>query len=354
MVVAGGTIKAVCKAAEIPATAQRIDLSGLTLAPGLIDLQVNGGNGILFNNNPSVDTVKKIAAAHRAHGSTTILPTLISDDKEKIPAALDAVRKAGAAGLHIEGPFLNARRAGCHPPEKIQKADMDLLLGLDVRGAGKILLTLAPELFSADDIKKLCQKGFIVAAGHSMADDKTLGLAAQAGLRGITHLYNAMGGLSARQPGLSGAALDDDRLYCSVIADGMHIAPAMLRLAAKAKPEDKLFLVSDAMPPAAQHPPQDFMLFDKKITARDGGCFDESGNLAGSVATLFDCLCYMVQQVGTPLPRALTMASAVPAAFLGLGHHGVIQEGAAAHFIAFDNDMRLQHVFDGVFDGDGA
>lgn len=352
VVAENGKIRAVLPHAEAPQDTKAIKLEGLTLAAGLVDAQVNGGGGVLFNDAPTALSLKAIAAAHRACGTAFILPTLISDTFEKIEAALDAVKTVRRAegegsailGLHLEGPFLNTAQRGCHPEKQIQEPDVTFLESLNRDGAGVILLTLAPEFFTAEDIRRLRKAGYILSAGHSRADAETLKTAREAGLSGITHLYNAMGGMSARLPGLSGAALDDNALACSVIADGHHVAPSMIRLAIKAKPAGKLFLVSDAMPPAGQNPPQDFTLFGRKILARDGCCKDAEGHLAGAALPLFDTVRFAVKEVGLPLPQAFAMASACPARFLGLAPLGTLTPGTPAAMVAFDNTLTLQKV----------
>jgi N-acetylglucosamine-6-phosphate deacetylase len=202
---------------DIPADATRIDKPGLMLAPGLVDLQVNGGGGVQWNHDLTPAGLTKIIAAHHAQGTTHLLPTLISDSvahmEQAIACARDVRRVNDAVlGVHLEGPCLNPQRSGIHPKDHLQNILHDLLR-FDLREVGVCLLTLAPELFTPDQLRALVAHGYILSAGHSTADAQTLTLARQAGLRGVTHLFNAMGGLSARNPGLSGAALDDDGLY---------------------------------------------------------------------------------------------------------------------------------------------
>ena len=355
MLVENGLVKGFCSQNDIPAMAERITLTGLTLCAGLVDAQVNGGGGVLFNDDISEKGILGIAAAHRAAGTTSFLPTLISDTPKKTTSALNAIRafrqkydSAGVIGIHLEGPFLNPERSGIHEKDIIAKADTSFLKTQNFDGLGACLITVAPEVFAKGALSKLIEKGVILAAGHSTANKDQLAQAKSEGLTGITHLFNAMGGMSARETGLSGAALNDDALWCGIIADGAHVAPDMLRLADKAKPDGKLFLVSDAMPPSGQHPQQPFILQGKRITAKDGKCVDEHGHLAGSCFTLFECMRYTVQQAGFKLEHAHAMASHYPAQFLKEDNVvGSLKIGRRADMIAFDDGMELKRVFIG-------
>ncbi len=353
LLVENGLVAGFCPENELPIGVERVTLKGLTIAPGLVDAQVNGGGGILFNDDPSEKGILGMAAAHRAAGTTSFLPTLISDSPEKTTSAMDAIRSfrqkndgSGVLGIHLEGPFLNPARSGIHEKDIIAKADTNYLKTQNFDGLGACLITVAPEMFAKGALAAISEKGVILAAGHSAADQDQLAQAKAERLTGITHLFNAMGGMSARETGLSGAALNDDALWCSIIADGAHVAPDMLRLADKAKPNGKLFLVSDAMPPSGQHPQQPFMLQGKRITTKDGKCVDEHGHLAGSCFTLFECVRYAVQQAGFKLEHALAMASLYPAQFLKLDKRiGSLQTGKRADIIAFDDGMNLKRVF---------
>lgn len=356
----GPLIKALVPYKEAPANAKKIKLEGLTLAPGLVDIQVNGGGGVLFNDNISVQGITDIVAAHKAYGTTTLLPTLISDDVEKMDAAIDAVatyRSAhgpgcAVAGLHLEGPFLNVSRKGIHAAEKITRPDLRFLKNPRLKDAGKILLTIAPEVFAEDDLAALHAAGIILSAGHSMANKDDLEKAKRYGLVGVTHLFNGMGGLSAREPGLAGLALADSSLRCSIIADGAHVCAEMVHIAINAKPPGGVFFVSDAMPPAGEKNKKDFILQGKKIYARNGRCEDENGKLAGSALTLFECVQVARFQMGIPLEHSLAMASAYPCSFLYAKEReahwqslntdekvGSLQSGHIANMIAFKVEL---------------
>jgi N-acetylglucosamine-6-phosphate deacetylase len=350
VLVEDGYVMAVVAAADVPAATARIKLAGLTLAPGLVDLQVNGGGGVLFNQNITAKGIETIIKAHRQCGTAALLPTLISEGTEKMASAADAVAEArkkepGVIGIHFEGPFLNEERRGVHEAASLRK-NLNVFDGIDFSKLGKVMITLAPELFEKDDLKKLGSRGAILSAGHSLADQSALSQAKIAGLRGVTHLFNAMAPISAREPGLAGLALNDNDLWCSIIGDGVHVATHMVHLALKLKPRGKLFFVSDAMPPSGHSHSKDFTLYGKKIFVRDGRCVTESGGLAGSALTLFECVQKAVIDMGIDVAEAVNMASLYPAEFLGIDKdHGSFKPGARADFIAFDSRMDLQKVF---------
>ena len=328
-------------------TAQAHDLRGSILAPGFIDCQVNGGGGVLFNDAPTVDTVRRIAAAHRRFGTTGLLPTLISDDAQVMHAAVRAVAAAiaqgapGVLGIHLEGPFLSPHRRGIHDAAKFRladAADLDLLGAAD---AGRVLLTVAPEQVPAATLQQLAARGVIVAAGHTAATYEQTRAALQAGMRGFTHLYNAMSPLQSREPGVVGAALEDPASWCGIIVDGHHVHPAALRVALAAKPRGKIFLVTDAMPPVGSA--QDtFRLNGETITCRDGLCTNAAGTLAGSALDMITAVRNTVETLHVPLEEALRMASEYPAAFLALERsHGRIVAGYAADLVALGDDLAV-------------
>ena len=319
------------------------DLQGRVLAPGFIDCQVNGGGGVLFNDKPTVDGVRRIAQAHRRFGTTGMLPTLISDDAAVMRKAVDAVAEAiaqrvpGILGIHLEGPFLSAPKKGIHDSAKFRIPDAADVALIAQGNAGRTLLTVAPEEVSPSIVGELSKRGVVVAAGHTSATYEQTRAALDAGLRGFTHLYNAMSPLQSREPGAVGAALDDAQSWCGIIVDGYHVHPAALRVALHAKPRGKVFLVTDAMPPVGADDPT-FRLNGETITCKDGKCTNEAGTLAGSALDMAAAVRNTVDTLGVDLAEALRMASQYPAAFVGLERtHGRIAPGFAADLVVFEN-----------------
>lgn len=324
----------------------RHDLGGRLLLPGFIDTQCNGGGGILFNNAPTIETLRVMAATHRRFGSTGLLPTLITDTPATMRSAVDAVSQAlaegvpGILGIHLEGPFLHRDRKGIHDAGKFRlpdEADLALITGRP----GVTLLTLAPERVSHATLRTLVDAGVIVAAGHTAADYETTRAALRAGVRGFTHLFNAMTPLTSRAPGAVGAALDDPHSWCGVIVDGHHVHPASLRIAIAAKPRGKIMLVTDAMSPVGCDDPT-FTLDGRTIT-RDGfACRSADGTLAGSALDMAAALRNTVQLLNLPLAEASRMASAYPADFLGLSaDRGRIASGQRADFVVLDDQLSV-------------
>jgi N-acetylglucosamine-6-phosphate deacetylase len=331
--------------------ANRHDLGGRRLVPGFVDCQVNGGGDVLFNDAPTVATIRRIADAHRRFGTTGFLPTLISDDVEVMRAAIAAVDAAiragvpGVLGIHLEGPYLAKTRRGVHDAAKFRvpdAAEIDLVASL---AGGVTLLTLAPECVPPAAIRKLTERGVIVAAGHTAATYATTRAALYAGVRGFTHLYNAMSPLASREPGVVGAALEDAASWCGIVADGHHVHPASLRVALAAKPRGKLFLVTDAMPPVGGAA-ETFALGGVEIACRDGRCETPEGVLAGSALDMASAVRNATGSLGIALDEAVRMASAYPADFLGIANAvGRIAPGLRADFVVLDDALGVHDVF---------
>jgi N-acetylglucosamine-6-phosphate deacetylase len=328
-----------------------VDLSGKLLMPGFIDVQVNGGGGVLFNDDPGVESIRAIGQAHRRFGTTGFLPTLISDDLHVVARAVAAVQTAieagvpGVLGIHIEGPFLNVQRKGVHDAAKLRGLDETALKLLTSLRGGKTLITLAPEMTTPQIIRKLADAGVIVSAGHSNATYAEVKQALDSGLTGFTHLFNAMSQLTGREPGVVGAALDDPASWCGIILDGLHVDPVVLRIALRSKPRDRFMLVTDAMPSVGIDG-DSFMLQGRRISVVDGKCLDEAGTLAGSHLNMAEAVGNAVQMLNIDLPLAARMASLHPAAFLGLDHElGRIEPGYRASLVAADEHMHVQETW---------
>ncbi|MDR3511370.1 MAG: N-acetylglucosamine-6-phosphate deacetylase [Caulobacteraceae bacterium] len=345
--IGGGRIAAVGPAAEVAAGARTRDLGGGLLLPGFIDTQVNGGGGLLFNDSPTAETIAGIGAAHRRFGVTGFLPTVISDDLDALATAIAAARSAiaaggsGALGLHIEGPFLNAKRKGIHDASKFRRIDEAAFALLTSLGVGRTVVTLAPEMTSPQMIARLAGAGVIVSAGHTNAGYAVVREALEHGLSGFTHLFNAMSPLASREPGVVGAALDDATAWCGIIVDGHHVDPVVLKIALRCRPHARFMLASDAMPCVGASE-KSFMLQGRRITVRNGVCVDENGVLAGSDLDLATAVRNAVSLLGLDLADASRMASRNPAEFLGLGGEvGRIAPGYRADLVLLDAGLRV-------------
>jgi len=312
---------------------------GAWLAPGFIDAQVNGGGDALFNADPTPECLARIVAAHRRFGTTALLPTLITDTDEVMAAALSAVQtmlpqEPGILGIHLEGPFLSPDKPGVHRRDLIRRPEPHHLRMLASYKKGAWLVTLAPEVAPAGFIAELLAAGAKVSLGHSMATYAQTRAAMAEGLTGFTHLFNAMRPLTAREPGPIAAALESPNAYYGIIVDGEHVAPAMLGLAIRGAGHP--MLVTDAMPPVGgcRH---EFVLQGEAITVRERRCVTPDGVLAGSSLDMASAVRNCVRLLGLPLERALRLASAEPADFLGVGHFlGRLAPGYRADIVALN------------------
>jgi N-acetylglucosamine-6-phosphate deacetylase len=339
LLVEGGRIVDLADRADsrVASAERRVDLGGDMLVPGFIDTQVNGGGGVLFNEHPTVEAIRAIGAAHRPYGTTGFLPTLITDDLDRVELALRAAAQAikdvpGVLGIHVEGPFLNLQRKGIHDSSKFLRLDESAFQLLTTLASGRTLITLAPELTTPAMITRLAEAGLIVAAGHTDGSYEQISAAIEAGLTGFTHLYNAMSPLTSRRPGAVGAALDHD-VWAGIIVDGHHVAPPSLRVALRAKGADRLMLVTDAMPSVGAAS-KSFLLQGRPISVKNGVCVDENDVMAGTDLDMAGAVRNSVMMLGVDLPTAVRMASHVPATFLGLGHElGLIAPGYRADLV---------------------
>lgn len=351
LVVEDGRIAAVLPRDEAPAGA-RVALRGGVLAPGFIDLQVNGGGSVMLNGQPDLDGIRTICAAHARLGTTGLLPTLITDTPATTRAAVGAGLAAagtvpGFLGLHLEGPHLDPRRHGAHDPALIRPMEPDdlALLCDAARRLPVLLVTVAPENVTVDQIRTLAAAGAIVSLGHSDTGADAARAAFHAGARLVTHLFNAMSQLGSREPGLVGAALDTETVRAGLIADAVHVSPAAMRIALAAKRgADGIFLVTDAMAVAGTDLDA-FTLNGRRILRRGGRLTLEDGTLAGADLDFPTALQVLVRDVGLPLPQALRMATSLPAQVIGAPGRGVLTIGAPADIVHLDHDLRLRNVW---------
>jgi N-acetylglucosamine-6-phosphate deacetylase len=340
VIIADGRIEALVSKNDLPTgVSQHRDLEGGLLLPGFIDVQVNGGGGVLFGDAPSVETLRRIARAHRRFGTTGFLPTLISADLNAIGEAIAAVEAAveegvsGILGIHIEGPFLSPERKGIHDASKFRSLDAEAFRLLTSVKHGKTLVTLAPEETTPETIARLAAAGVIVSAGHTDATYAETRRALDNGLSGFTHLFNAMSPMTSREPGAVGAALEDRDSWCGIIVDGKHVDPVVLRIALRCKRADRVMLITDAMPSVGSAE-KSFELQGRTIRVEDGACVAPDGTLAGSDLDMAGAVRNAMALLGLDLHAAVEMASRNPAAFLGLEEDmGRIAPGCRANLV---------------------
>lgn len=332
---------------------------GTFLAPGFVDLQVNGGGGILLNDHPTVEGMLAIARAHRRYGTTACLPTLITDTRERtqraIAAAAVAAGQGGIVGLHLEGPFINPARAGVHRRDRIQQAQLsDLEWLADLAKAGRSFMTLAPECVPAGFIHGLTERGIRVAIGHSEATHEDVMRALAEGATAVTHLFNAMPSFGGRAPGIVGTALADPRLLATLIVDGLHVDPVSVRAVFAAKSAEHVALITDAMPTIGSTIAE-FKLMGRTARLREAKLQIEDGTLAGAHLDMASAVRNAVHLAGIPMEDALRAATHTPASFLGLEQdRGALVPGAFADLVALRDDLHVDAVWPAELSASGS
>lgn len=325
------------------------DLGKCTIAPGFIDLQVNGGGGVMFNQSPTPEGINTIIQAHRQHGSAYCLPTLISDTMETMAKALTATQHAieenqsGLLGVHLEGPWLSQEKKGAHDPRHFFDPKIQDLVSLPWLNKGVTLVTLAPEEVNNRALKWLDEQGVIISCGHSNADFEVINRETKAHIHGFTHLYNAMSVQQGRFPGVVGGALSNDEAWCSVIADGHHVHPHNILMALRNKPKGKLFIVTDAMA-SVGNPKQNFVLNGNIITLDNGKLIDRNGNLAGAHIGMDESVNNLIHW-GVDEMEALKMASTYPAYAIRMENElGYLKQGYRASATVLDDQGQTKAV----------
>ncbi|SNB68321.1 MULTISPECIES: N-acetylglucosamine-6-phosphate deacetylase [unclassified Agrobacterium] len=349
LVISDGRVGDIVDRVSVPADADIIDAEELLIAPGFIDLQVNGGGGVMFNNKPDVEGIARICSAHAQFGTTALMVTLITDRPDITAKAAEAgiaAHKAGVPGflgLHFEGPHLSVARKGTHDPALIRKmetADLAILTGCKAK-LPFVLTTIAPENVTEEQVAALRKAGIVVSLGHT---DAGLGVAtayAEAGASMVTHLFNAMSPLGHREPGLVGAALSNGKLDCGLIADGFHVDPAAIGIALRAKNSPgRIFLVTDAMSTIGTDD-DGFELNGRRVYRNGGRLTLEDGTLAGADIDMLSCIRFMHEKLDTPLEEALRMASAYPADAVGASGKGKLLPGFDADFVMLTPDLQM-------------
>lgn len=350
LLIADGRIAAIASYRDVPAEARIVPMDGLSLVPGFVDLQVNGGGGVLLNERPDVEGIRTICAAHARFGTTALLPTLITDSVAVTTAAIDAGLAARAAavpgflGLHLEGPHLSIARKGAHDPAFIRPMEPDdLARTIAARtGLDALLMTLAPENATNEQIAALHAAGVTVSLGHSDCGYATAAAAVAAGAQMTTHLFNAMSQLGNREPGMVGAALDLGHINAGLIADGYHVHPVSIGAALRAKRgPGRIFLVTDAMSPLGTDMTS-FFLNGREIFREGGRLTLADGTLAGADIDMASCIRFMHDAVGVDLEEALRMASLYPAEAIGMtGRKGRLTHGHDADFAVIDDGVNV-------------
>lgn len=326
----------------------KVSVEGRRLIPGFVDIQVNGGGGVLFNTDPTVEGLRKIANAHLPFGTTSLLPTLISDDYDVMRAGVSAVQKAieeevpGIIGIHLEGPFLNPKRKGAHDSQKLRTLDDEAMkIITSLQGRGVTLLTLAPEQTTKERISQLVDAGVVVFGGHTAATFDECVAAERAGLSGYTHLFNAMTPFSSREPGVVGAALESDKSVFGIIADGHHVHPTSFGIACRYKKAGGAIVVTDAMPTVGSDSAE-FELNGEVIQLQDGVLRNAAGSLAGSNLTMIEAVLNTAKFANLDWEEAVRMATVYPARAMSLDSlHGAIKPGCFADLIEIDDDFNI-------------
>lgn len=349
LIIDDGRIVAIAPIGEVPSSYPCIDASGALVVPGFVDLQVNGGGGVLLNNQPDLDGIRRICSAHARFGTTALLPTLITDKPELRDDVIALGREAFAAkvpgylGLHLEGPHLSLARKGTHDPSLIRPMQNDDLASLVASAGtfGRALITVAPESVTAQQVKALVRAGYHVSLGHTDAGCNTVGTYIDAGATLVTHLFNAMSQMGNREPGLVGAALTSGALHCGLIADGIHVDPVSIQIALRAKRgPGKIFLVTDAMSSIGTDE-TGFILNGRQVYRRDGRLTLADGTLAGADIDMLACVRFMRDKIGVAREEALNMASLYPAEAIGAGTKGRLAPGADADFLLLTPTLDL-------------
>jgi N-acetylglucosamine-6-phosphate deacetylase len=356
LVVRGGHVEGIVARRDLPPSCEVRDLGGGIIAPGFVDLQVNGGGGVMLNDRPDPETIETICRAHARYGTTALMVTLITDTRDITEAAIDATAQAhargmpGLLGLHLEGPHLSLARKGAHDPALIRPMDDEdqhRMIAARTK-LPHLLMTLAPEAVAPERIAALAAAGVIVSIGHSDTSYAEAKRAAAAGARMVTHIFNAMSQIGSREPGVAGAALDTGSLWAGLIADGIHVDPVTTGIALRAKQgPGRIFLVTDAMATIGTGM-KEFKLNGRTIRRENGRLTLEDGTLAGADLDMISAVRFMHQRIGLDLSEALRMASTYPAQAMGVyNSHGRLTKGARADIVHLSDALDVEGVWIG-------
>lgn len=328
---------------KIPNQKEIINYGDYIISPGFIDLQLNGCGGVSFNENISHSTLETMYQTCLKYGTTSFLPTLITCDFKDVLSALECIKewfaryesKRGVIGLHLEGPFISEIKKGIHPQEYIIKPTDTLLEQIIMYSKYfPIKMTIAPEVFTKEQIQSLIKNGIILALGHSNATYAEAEGAIRLGVCTATHMFNAMSGLNSRNPGVIGAIFNNN-VYTGLIADLIHVDMANIQILNKLKP-GLIYLVTDAVTPMGTNL-KHFTLGGKTLYVKDGMCLDKDNVLGGSYLTMPQAVANCINPCQIGITDALNMATHIPAHIMGYGHTiGKINKGYLANLILFD------------------
>lgn len=342
LIIDEGMIKALLPEAQLDPHMPRLDGQGYAATPGFIDLQLNGCGGVMFNDAITADTLETMHRTNLSSGTTSYLPTLITTSDADMLAAMDLMptyrqhHPYRVLGLHLEGPYLNPRRKGIHNETYVRSATAAMVDAIATAGPESVrILTLAPEMVPEKLIHQLSEAGIVVSAGHTDATFEAASAGFAAGVKMVTHLFNAMSPWMGRKPGMVGAVFNHAAVYAGIIADGHHVHLGSVELAKKIK-QDKLILVSDATPPVGTQL-DSFEIGGQQVFYRDGQCLSADGTLGGSALTLMEAVANCHRYLKLPLAEALRMASLYPARAIQVDHQlGLLSPGYVANITLFD------------------
>ncbi|MCQ1857961.1 N-acetylglucosamine-6-phosphate deacetylase [Haemophilus sputorum] len=347
VVIENGLIQAVILEKDLAKEMPTVDLDGANLSAGFIDLQLNGCGGVMFNEDISVNTLEIMQATNLKSGTTSYLPTFITSPDEGMKQAVAVMREYlskhqnQALGLHLEGPYLSVAKKGVHRPEYIREISPEMLDFLCQNGDVITKLTVAAENPTAEYISRFIQAGIIVSIGHSNATYEQAKQRFAEGASFATHLHNAMSPISSgREMGVVGAVLDSE-VYTGIICDGLHVHWGNIRLAKKAK-GDKLVVVTDATA-AAGADISEFIFVGKKVTVKEGKCYDEFGALGGASVTMIESIQNLIHHTDLSLDEILRMCTLYPAKAIGVDDKlGSIAVGKVANLAIFDQQFKVK------------
>ncbi|BBM35324.1 N-acetylglucosamine-6-phosphate deacetylase [Pseudoleptotrichia goodfellowii] len=325
-----------------------VDINGMILSPGFLDLQINGCGGVLFNDDISRKALEIMNETNKRFGCTSFLPTLITSPDEKIEKALDLIKEMqdkeeiGVLGLHIEGPYISVEKKGIHRPEYIRILSDEMIQKIADAGPEVTkIITIAPEKAKVEHLKTLKNAGLNIAVGHTNATYEEC-MEKKEYFNCATHLYNAMSPLESRNPGVIGFLFNNDTTNCGIIIDGFHMEYPSAEIAKKILKE-RLYLVTDAVSPAGTDNMTEFMFEGNRVLYENGRCYSPLGTLGGSALVMIDGVKNLVQHVHVSQEEALRMATSYPAKAISVNdRYGYIKEGYIADLTYFDDNYKVK------------